>query len=78
MGPGDYFGEIGLLSAGPRTAHVDAREDVRVLRIPGEDFVTALTETPATSAFMEGARLRLARTHPSRDLDTRAVDSAQP
>lgn len=78
MGPGEYFGELGLLAAGPRTASVEAREDVRVLRIPGEDFVAALTETSLTSAFMEGARMRLARTHPSRDLDTRALDGTQP
>lgn len=77
MGPGEYFGEIGLLAAGPRTANVDADGAVRLWRIPGDDFVAALTEAPATASFMEGARMRLARTHPSRELDTRALEGSQ-
>lgn len=77
MGPQEYFGELGLLAAGPRTANVDARGDVRLLRVPGEQFLAALTETPVTAAFMEGARLRLSRTHPSRDLDTTALEQVR-
>jgi len=77
MGPREYFGEIGLLEQGPRTASVDATTDVTLLKIPGDDFVSALTETAATSAFMEGARMRLARTHPSRDLTATALESPE-
>ena len=77
MGTGEYFGEIGLLEQGPRTASVDATTEVTVLRIPGDDFVSALTETAATSAFMEGARMRLARTHPSRDLTAAALQGPE-
>jgi CRP-like cAMP-binding protein len=77
MGRGEYFGEIGLLEQGPRTASVDATTDVTLLKIPGDDFVSALSETAATSAFMEGARMRLARTHPSRDLTATALQGPE-
>ncbi len=69
LGPGEYFGEIGLLAHGPRTATVRATTDVVVERIPGEDFLAALNETRPTAAFMEVARMRLAQTDPSRTLD---------
>lgn len=68
LGPGSYFGELGLLSNGLRTATVRAVDDVVVERIPGDDFVAALNATRPTAAFLEGARMRLAHTHPSRTL----------
>jgi CRP-like cAMP-binding protein len=74
MGPGEYFGEIGLLEQSPRTASVKAIDDIVVYRIPGEEFIAPLAETTATAAFMEGARMRLARTHPSRDLTASALE----
>jgi CRP-like cAMP-binding protein/predicted MFS family arabinose efflux permease len=74
MGPGEYFGEIGLLEQSPRTASVKAIDDIVVYRIPGEEFIASLAETTATAAFMEGARMRLARTHPSRDLTASALE----
>jgi CRP-like cAMP-binding protein len=73
MGPGEYFGEIGLIENVPRTASVDATSDVALLRLPGDVFLEALTENHASAAFMEGARMRLARTHPSQELTGRAV-----
>lgn len=75
MGAGEYFGEIGLLEQGPRTASVDADTDVTLYTIPGDEFVAALTETAATASFMEGARMRLARSHPSRDLTATALQT---
>jgi CRP-like cAMP-binding protein len=69
LGPGEYFGEIGLLARGPRMATVRAVTDVVVERIPGDDFVAALNESGATAAFLAGARTRLAQAHPSRALD---------
>jgi Cyclic nucleotide-binding domain/Transmembrane secretion effector len=65
MGPGEGFGEIGLLQRVPRTASVDAVTDARLYRIDGESFLDALTQEPASAAFMEGARTRMALTHPS-------------
>ncbi len=73
LGPAQYFGEVGLLEEVPRTAHVDARTDVEVLRVPGDDFIAALTEAAATPAFMETARMRLASTNPARPLTGRAL-----
>jgi len=66
MGEGAYFGEIGLLERIPRTATVTAARDSRVLRISGDDFLGTLADAPASTALLEGARSRLARTHPTR------------
>ena len=67
MEPGSYFGEIGLLEGIPRTATVTAAEDCELLRIAGDDFLESLTTTPASGTLVDSARLRLARTHPSRE-----------
>jgi hypothetical protein len=68
MGPGTYFGEIGLLERIPRTATVTAVEATSCSRIDGDVFMEALTETPSVRSLVDGARVRLARTHPSRAL----------
>jgi CRP-like cAMP-binding protein/predicted MFS family arabinose efflux permease len=73
MTSGAYFGEIGLLERIPRTATVRATRPSRLLRIDGDAFVDALTNVPASTALLEGARSRLARTHPNR---RPATDSA--
>ena len=64
MTPGDGFGEIGLLESVPRTATVLARDEGRVLRVPGDAFLAALTQDEPSAAFLDGASLRLGRTHP--------------
>jgi hypothetical protein len=61
-----YFGEIGVLEQIPRTATVTALTDCRCARIEGDELLDALTTAPPSSALMENARSRLARTHPSR------------
>ena len=66
MVDGAWFGEIGLLQRIPRTATVSAARDSRVLQISGEDFLESLSDAPASTALLEGARSRLARTHPGR------------
>lgn len=60
-----YFGEIGLIERIPRTATVTALEKCSLLRIEGQDFLDALTTSPASTSLLEGARARLQRTHPS-------------
>ncbi|HWC67848.1 MAG TPA: MFS transporter [Acidimicrobiales bacterium] len=42
LGPGDGFGEIGLLQGVPRTASVLATSEAEVLRIPGAAFLHAV------------------------------------
>jgi predicted MFS family arabinose efflux permease len=65
MGPGAYFGEIGLLEQIPRTATVRAAAPSKLLRITGDDFLDALSSDAASTTLLEGARMRLARTHPT-------------
>jgi predicted MFS family arabinose efflux permease len=73
LGVGDYFGEIGLLEAVPRTANVDATTDVELLRVPGDEFIGALTEAPPTTTFLEATRMRLATTDPALQLTAKAL-----
>jgi CRP-like cAMP-binding protein len=68
MGPDTYFGEIGLLERIPRTATVTAEQPTRCYRIDGDEFLAALTTTPPATSLLEGARSRLATSHPSRSL----------
>jgi CRP-like cAMP-binding protein/predicted MFS family arabinose efflux permease len=65
LGPGTYFGEIGLLGHIPRTATVTALTGCTLLRIEGQDFLDALTNLSASPSLLEGARTRLSLTHPS-------------
>jgi MFS family permease len=65
LGPGDYFGEIGLIEGIPRTADVVASTDVSLLRIEGYEFLDILTAAKPSSAIIDGAALRLRRTHPA-------------
>ena len=62
LGPGDYFGEIGLMRRIPRTATVSATAPGRLLRIDGGSFMAALASGEASSSLLEGAQARLART----------------
>jgi CRP-like cAMP-binding protein len=65
LGPGDVFGEIGLLRGGVRTATVTAVDDVELDRISGTMFVDIATPSAsAASPLLGGMRTRLHRTHP--------------
>jgi CRP-like cAMP-binding protein len=66
MEPVSAFGEIGLIERSARTATVTALESCSLYRIRGEAFLEALAAAPASGAFVETARGRLALTHPSR------------
>jgi MFS family permease len=66
LSPVSAFGEIGLIEETPRTATVSALGRCRLYRIAGDAFLEALASTPPTGSFIETARGRLTRTHPSR------------
>jgi CRP-like cAMP-binding protein len=47
LGPGNTFGEIGLLLTGQRTATVVARTPMRLLSLSGQDFGAIRERVPA-------------------------------
>jgi CRP-like cAMP-binding protein len=47
LGPGEIFGELGVLGAASRSADVLALEDATVLRIPGPVFLDAMSSSAA-------------------------------
>jgi MFS family permease len=66
MGPGDWFGEIGLLQRRPRTATVTVTEPVGLVRVPGDVFVDGLAAPEVLpDPVRRTVAARLARTHPT-------------
>ena len=53
LSKGNYFGEIGLLGVGKRTATCSALDHVEVVRIAAEDFEKMLQQFPDTRAQLE-------------------------
>jgi CRP-like cAMP-binding protein len=53
LGPGDFFGELGLLGDSRRSAKVIALTRCAVARIMGWDFRTMLVEFPLIAARIE-------------------------
>jgi CRP-like cAMP-binding protein len=46
MGPGDFFGEMSLLDGGPRSATVEAQEEVLLARIGRKEFLRLVQKEP--------------------------------
>jgi CRP-like cAMP-binding protein/ferredoxin/succinate dehydrogenase/fumarate reductase-like Fe-S protein len=53
LSKGNYFGEVGLLGGGKRTATCSALDHVEVVRIAAEDFKAMLQQFPETRARLE-------------------------
>jgi CRP-like cAMP-binding protein len=52
LGPGEEFGEIGLLLTGERTATVVARTPMRLLSLAGQDFEGIRARVPETERLL--------------------------
>ncbi len=52
LGPGEFFGEVALLTDSPRNARVRARSDVRCLAIERQAFALLLDAQPTIAAAM--------------------------
>jgi CRP-like cAMP-binding protein len=60
LGAGDFFGELGLMGDGGRTASVLAATDMRVRVIPGREFETVMAKLPKLARTVrDAARDRL-------------------
>jgi MFS family permease len=60
-GPGEYFGEIGLLRDVPRTATITAADDVVLLALPREEFLEAVTGQGESRRLAEDVVVRRLR-----------------
>ncbi|MEW6272069.1 MAG: protein kinase [Thermodesulfobacteriota bacterium] len=58
VGPGDVFGEVGLFSAAPRTANVEALTDVAALRVDRHALDRELARSTWMRAFLDAAAAR--------------------
>jgi CRP-like cAMP-binding protein len=60
LGPGDAFGEIGLLLTGQRTASVVARTPMRLLSLSGQDFEGIQSHVPEVERSLRRLGLKRA------------------
>lgn len=68
LGPGDYFGEIGLLRRVPRTATVRAVTACRLFRVPGQEFLDIVSQGAVRSRTLtRTAQSRLASVEVAKD-----------
>jgi hypothetical protein len=74
MGPGEYFGEMALISDAPRTATVRALTDVEAVSMGGADFTTLYAYLPGLRQRVEATmKQRAARTAGTRERSGRSA-----
>lgn len=61
LGPGTFFGELGLVEEHPRTATVTAKDELTCLLLPAWEFRSLLNEHPEMAVPM--LRVLIARLH---------------
>src|SRR5687768_17927412 len=52
LGPGEHFGELSLIDEQPRSAHVIAMDDAKLLILRRDDFRRRVAESPAVAWAM--------------------------
>ncbi len=52
LGPGDFFGELGLIEMHPRTATVVAEDEITCVLLPAWEFRSVLAEHPEMAVPM--------------------------
>ena len=63
MHPGDFFGELGLLTGQPRSANAAARRSAELVVIPRQAFLAAMkNEASLAPRLLEATAIRLSRT----------------
>ena len=66
LGPGDHFGEVGLIEGMPSTATVEAVAPCNLLRIPARAFLDVAGSSPAVQgAIGRSVGGAMARSHPT-------------
>lgn len=66
LGPGDHFGEVGLIEGMPSTATVTTTGPCNLLRIPARDFLDVAGSSPAVQgALGRSVGGAMARSHPT-------------
>jgi CRP-like cAMP-binding protein/Fe-S-cluster-containing dehydrogenase component len=73
LGRGGYFGEMGLLGGGVRTATCTALDHVDVVRIKGEDFTLMVQRFPDVRASLEQVAAERAEMNRQRARSTEAA-----
>ena len=68
MHPGDYFGELGVLTGQPRSADAIVRKTAELIAIPRQAFLTALESEPRMARkLLETTAYRLSQTSESQN-----------
>jgi CRP/FNR family transcriptional regulator, cyclic AMP receptor protein len=63
MVPGDFFGELGLLTGHPRSADAVARQTSHLLAVPSHAFLSAIEAEPLLARrLLQAVAIRLSRT----------------
>ena len=66
LGVGDFFGELALLDNSPRSATVEAQDEVLLARIGAKDFLKLLEKEPKVSlVLLKTLAVRLRSSEPS-------------